>query len=248
MSIRARIIIPMSGHSKWSTIKRQKGVADVKRGNLFTKLSNAITIAVKQGAGSDSNSNFKLRLAMDRARAANMPKENIERAIKRAQGKQEGEFDELLYEGFGPGGVAVIVEAVTDNKQRTVSEVKNVFEKSGGSLGNPGSVSYLFKKKGVVATKKNGISSEELLSNGIDAHVEDMEEESERVIYYIDPQNFSSAKTILEGKGLEVISAEIIYEPTTFVDQNQETQVQVLNLIDTLSELDDVQKVYTNLG
>ena len=156
--------------------------------------------------------------------------------------------EELLYEGFGPGGVAVIVEADTDNKQRTVSEVKNVFEKSGGSLGNPGSVSYLFKKKGVVAVKKNGTSSDELLSKGIDAGVEDMEEESERVIYYIDPQNFSSAKTMLENLGLEVINAEIIYEPITFVDQNQKTQVQVLNLIDTLSELDDVQKVYTNLA
>ena len=129
----------MSGHSKWSTIKRQKGAADIKRGNLFTKLSNAITVAVRQGGGAvDPESNFKLRLAVDRARAASMPKENIERAIKRAQGSTGQNVEELLYEGFGQGGVAVMVEVVTDNKQRTVSEVKKVFEKSGGSLGNSG--------------------------------------------------------------------------------------------------------------
>src|SRR3989338_6327686 len=191
----------MSGHSKWSTIKSQKGAADIKRGNLFTKLSNAIVVAVRQSGGiADPESNFKLRLAQDRARAANMPKENIQRAIDRAKSASGKMVEELLYEGFGPGGVAMMVEAVTDNKQRTVSEIKNVFEKNGGSLGNPGSVSYLFKKKGIVVVSKNGASSDELLSKGIEAGVEDMEEEFERVIYYIDPQNFSQAKTTLEGE------------------------------------------------
>ncbi|OGH17015.1 MAG: hypothetical protein A3C30_02065 [Candidatus Levybacteria bacterium RIFCSPHIGHO2_02_FULL_40_18] len=239
----------MSGHSKWSTIKRQKGASDIKRGNLFTKLSNAITVAVRQGGGvTDPESNFKLRLVVDRARSANMPKDNIERAIERAHGGTEGAVEELIYEGFGPGGIAVMVEAITDNKQRTASEIKNVFEKNGGSLANPGSVSYLFKKKGIVVVSKNGASSDELLSKGIEAGVEDMEEEFERVIYYIDPQNFSQAKTTLEGEGLAVLSAEIIYEPTAFADQNQETQVQILKLIEKLEELSDVQKVYTNLA
>ena len=239
----------MSGHSKWSTIKRQKGAADIKRGNLFTKLSNAIAVAVKQGGGiADPESNFKLRLAQDRARAANMPKENIQRAIDRAKSSSEKMVEELLCEGFGPGGVAMMVETVTDNKQRTISEIKNVFEKNGGSLGNPGSVSYLFKKKGVVVVKKNGMSSDELLSKGIDAHVEDMEEEAETVIYYMDPQSFVQGKTLLEKQGLAVVNAEIIYEPTAFVEQNQETQLRVLNLIDVLSEHDDVQKVYSNLA
>lgn len=239
----------MSGHSKWSTIRRQKGAVDIKRGNLFTKLSNAITVAVRQGGGvADPESNFKLRLAVDRARNANMPKENIERAIERAKGATGANVEELLYEGFGPGGVAVMVEAVTDNKQRTVSAVKNVFEKNGGSLGNPGSVSYLFKKKGVVVVHRNEMSSDELLSKGIEAGVEDVEEEDKRIIYYIDPQNFSQVKTALESQRLEVVSAEIIYEPTTFLDQNQEREVQVLKLIEKLEELDDVQKVYTNLG
>jgi len=239
----------MSGHSKWSTIKRQKGAVDIKRGNLFTKLSNAIAVAVRQGGGiADPESNFKLRLAQDRARAANMPKENIQRAIDRAKSASGEMVEELLYEGFGPGRVAIIIEAVTDNKQRTVSEIKNVFEKNGGFLSGPGSVSYLFKKKGIVVVKKNGMSSDELLSKGIDAHVEDMEEEAERVIYYMDPQSFAQGKALLEKQGLTVVNAEIIYEPTTFVEQNQETQVRVLNLIDVLSERDDVQKVYTNLG
>jgi YebC/PmpR family DNA-binding regulatory protein len=239
----------MSGHSKWSTIKRQKGAADIKRGNLFTKLSNAITAAVRQGGGiAAPESNFKLRLAVDRAQAANMPKDNIERAILRAQGKQGAELEELLYEGFGPGGAALMIEAVTDNKQRTVSEVKNVLEKNGGILGNPGSVSYLFNKKGVIIAAKSGISSDELLARGIAAGAEDMEEESERVIYYTDPARLSSAKSELEKRGTEVISADTVFEPSSFISQNQETQAQTLNLIERLEELDDVQKIYTNLA
>lgn len=239
----------MSGHSKWSTIKRQKGAADIKRGNLFTKLSNAITVAIRQGGGTvDPESNFKLRLAIDRARASNMPKENIQRAIDRAKGGAGFDVEELLYEGFGPGGVALMVETVTDNKQRTVSEVKNVLDKNGGVLANQGSVSYLFKKKGVVVVNKNGMSSDELLSKGIDANVEDMEEDPDRAIYYIDPQVFSNSKKSLEEQGLSIISAEIIYEPVSFAEQSQGVQDKTLSLIEKLEELDDVQKVYTNLG
>lgn len=239
----------MSGHSKWSTIKRQKGSADIKRGNLFTKLSNAITVAVRQGSGvADPESNFKLRLAIDRARSANMPKENIERALERAKGASGGNVEEIIYEGFGPGGVAIMVEAVTDNKQRTVSEVKNVFGKNGGSLGNPGSVAHFFTKKGVVIAKKNGMSSDELLSKGIDADVEDMEVEDNRAIYYVESSKLFLTKKELENQGLEIMSAEIIYEPSTFTSQDEAAQSKVLNLIDRLEELDDVQKVYTNMA
>ncbi len=239
----------MSGHSKWSTIKRQKGTADIKRGNLFTKLSNAIIVAVKQGNGIvDPESNFKLRLAIDRARASNMPKENIERALERAKGGAVGSVEEVIYEGFGPGGVALLIEAVTDNKLRTVSEIKNVFGKNSGSLGNPGSVSHLFKKKGVVAAKKSGMSSDELLSKGIDANVEDMEEEDGQVIYYVDLSQMSLTKKALESQGLEIVSAEIIYEPMSLSPQDEGIQSQILNLVDKLEELDDVQKVHTNLG
>src|SRR5436190_1731716 len=147
--------MPMSGHSKWATIKRQKGANDIKRGQLFTKLSKAITIAVRQGGGvGDPDSNFRLRLAVEAARTANMPKENIERAIARASGKQDNDLEEGLYEGFGPGGFSVIVESLSDNKQRTVSEVKNVFEKNGGNIGSQGSVQYQFDKKGMITVDK----------------------------------------------------------------------------------------------
>lgn len=238
----------MSGHSKWSTIKRQKGAADIKRGNLFTKLSNAITIAVKQGGGIiDPESNFKLRLALARARSANMPKENIERALQRAQGKLEGDLEELFYEGFGPGGVAFVVEVVTDNKQRTVSEIKNVFEKNGGTLGGSGSVSYLFKKRGEIVASKNGFSSDDLLNKGINSRVDDMEETEELIFYYVEPQNLSEAKTKLEAEGLKIESAKIIFSPTSYVDVKEDQKQQVLKLIESLETLDDVQEVYTNV-
>lgn len=239
----------MSGHSKWSTIKRAKGAQDAKRGQLFTKLSNAITIAVKEGGGiTDPESNFKLRLAVDRARASNMPKDNIERAISRAQGKQGGEFEKLTYEGFAPNGVVIMVEAVTDNKQRTISEVKNVFEKNGGNLGAPGSVAYLFKKHGEIVVKKGGVGSDDLLAKGIEAGVEDMEEEGELVFYYVDSANIQNAKKLLEAEGLTIESANLVYVPINYVAQNQETEEKTLSLIDKLEALDDVQGVYTNLA
>jgi YebC/PmpR family DNA-binding regulatory protein len=238
----------MSGHSKWSTIKRQKGAQDTKRGQVFTKLSNAITIAVKQGGGiSDPESNFKLRLVMDRARAANMPKENIERAIARAKGSGAEDVEELVYEGFAPHGVAVVVEAVTDNKQRTVADIKNLFERSGGTLGSPGSVSYLFKKRGEIVIRKNGLSSDELLSKGIEAGVEDMEEKAGLVFFYVDPSSLSQTKKNIESLGLVVDSTEIDYIPTTCILLEGESRNQVTSLVDNLEEMDDVQKVYTNL-
>lgn len=238
----------MSGHSKWSTIKRQKGVMDAKRGQTFTKLSNAITIAVRQGGGiTDPESNFKLRLAMDKARGANMPKENIERAIQRAAGKQADDVTELIYEGFGPGGVAVIVETVTDNKQRTYSEVKNIFDKNGGTLGSTGSVSYMFKRSGEIIIPKNGKSSDDLLSIGLDAGVEDMEEEEEAVIFYTEPSDLVNVKKTLEGQGLNIENAELSFRPSVYSELNEEAGEKVSSLVEKLEDLDDVQKVYTNL-
>ena len=239
----------MSGHSKWSTIKRQKGVADAKRGQLFTKLSQAITIAVKQGGGvTDPNSNFKLRLAMDKGRGANMPKEIIQRAIDKAKGGAGGDMEELVYEGFGPGGVAFIVETVTDNKQRTVSEVKNIFDKNGGNLGAQGSVSYLFKKAGEIVIKKTGQSSDEILDMALDAGVEDMEEGDDVVYLYTDPQNLIHVSNALSEKGLVVDSAELVFRAETTVVASEEIEKKIFNLLEKLEDLDDVQKVYTNLG
>ena len=239
----------MSGHSKWSTIKRQKGAADAKRGQTFTKLSNAITIAVRQGQGvGDPNSNFKLRLAVDKARAANMPKDNIERAISRAAGKLGEDVSELTYEGFAPGGVAVIIETVTDNKQRTFSEVKNIFEKNGGTLGNQGSVSYMFERKGEIIVKKNGMTSDELLNVGLEAGVEDMDEEGDLAFFYLDPTMLQKAKNHFDEKGIIIDNAEIIFKPTTYMSVDEPTQSKIMGIVEKLEELDDVQKVSTNLG
>lgn len=239
----------MSGHSKWSTIKRQKGAADAKRGQMFTKLSNAITIAIRQGAGiADPDSNFKLRLAIDKARSANMPKENIERAMDRAKGADESEVEELTFEGFGPHGVAMLIEAVTDNKQRTFSNVKNAFEKNGGAMGAPGSVSYLFKKRGEIIVRKNGFSLEDLLEKGINAGVEDMEEEQNLVCFWTDPQNLQKVKNVLEQDGLQIESTKLILLPTSCVKLDEEKKRQVLNLAESLEALDDIQAVWTNLS
>jgi YebC/PmpR family DNA-binding regulatory protein len=239
----------MSGHSKWSTIKRQKGAADAKRGAVFTKLSNAITLAVKTGGGvADPDSNFKLRLAVDRARASNMPKENIQRAIDRASGLGAEVVQELMYEGFGPGGVAIMVEAVSDNKQRTVSAVKNLFDKNGGTLGSSGSVAYLFERKGEIVASKNGADSDELLNIGIDAGVSDMEEEGGSVFYYVDPSQLQQVKKNLESKNIQIENAQILFAPLSEVGQDDSTRDKVFSLIEKLEELDDVQQVYTNLA
>lgn len=237
----------MSGHSKWSTIKRQKGATDAKKGQLFTKLSYAITIAAKQG-GLDPSTNFKLRLAIDKARAANMPKDSIERAIQKASGGEKSEMDELIYEGFGPGGTAVVVQTITDNKQRTVSEVKNLFEKNGGNMGSQGSVAYLFEKLGEITVLKGGKNADELLEMGLDAGVSDMDEDELKVYYYTNFADLFKVKQVLEEKGIAVEEAELIYKPKTTIEVDEVTGEKVMNLVEKLEELDDVQKVYTNLA
>jgi YebC/PmpR family DNA-binding regulatory protein len=238
----------MSGHSKWATIKRQKGANDAKRGQLFTKLSKAITIAVRQGGGApDPDSNFRLRLAIEAARAANMPKENIERAIQRASGKQAETLEEAIYEGFGPGGFSVVVEAFTDNKIRTVSEVKNVFNKNGGSMGAQGSVMYQFEKKGVITVAKEEKSLDDIFLIAADSGVEDIEDAGEEVLLYTKSEAVAKVKDALSQSGLNIKTFELIFRPIVInAITDKLTAEKALSFIDKLESLDDVQKVYAN--
>lgn len=239
----------MSGHSKWATIKRQKGLNDKKRGVTFTKLSNAITLAVKSGGGiGDPEQNFRLRLAIDAARSANMPKENIERSIHRAQGKDMGEITEVIYEGFAPGGVSVMVEAATDNTMRTTSEVKNIFSKNGGSFGQPGSVSYQFKQVGRIIVEKQGKSFEDIFALALDSGAEDIEEAGEEDIVYTSVSDLAKVRNSL-ATHLTISAAELIREPVISMEiTDQQALTKLENFINHLEELDDVQKVYTNLS
>lgn len=243
----------MSGHSKWSQIKRQKGTTDIRRGQLFTKAANAITIAVRAGGGiTDPESNFRLRLAIEKARAANMPKENIQRAIERGKGIGERgqELEEVVYEGFGPGGISVIVECVTDNKQRTLSEIKNVFDKSGGTLGQPGSVSYQFKQVGQITIKKDNKSLDEILVVAADSGAQDIEEvpqAGEEVLIYTDSSSLQKVKEFLDKTGLTVVEAELVRQPTVIVPiADKDTAGKVISFVEKLESLDDVQKIYSN--
>lgn len=240
----------MSGHSKWAQIKRQKGVADIRRGQAFTKIANAITIAVKQGGGvADPNQNFKLRLIIDKARELNMPKENIERSIERGKGKGEkGEgLKEAVYEGFGPGKIAIIIETATDNNFRTTSEIKNIFEKNNASLGTPGAVSYLFQQKGLITIKKNGKSFDEIFLIAVDSGAEDLEDLDGEVLIYTEPQNLASVKDLLLKSGLVVENFELTRKPISMVSISDKKMMEkIFDFIEKLESLDDVQKVYSN--
>ena len=240
----------MSGHSKWSQIKRQKGVADVKRGLTFTKLSNAITIAVKQGGGiGDPEQNFRLRLAIDAAKAANMPKENIERAIKRALGKEAGQLEEVVYEGFFPGGVTLIVEAATDNSQRTTSFIKSLFNKSGASFGQPGSVAYQFSQKGEIVIKKNSKSFDDIFNAAVESGAEDVEEYGEEVSVFTSVQDLAKIRDALTKKGFDVTKADIIRKPIVPLEIEDESELgKIEKFISAIEDLDDVQKVYSNIA
>lgn len=239
----------MSGHSKWAKIHRAKEASDQKRGQSFTKLSNAITLAVKEGSGiADPEFNFRLRIAIDKAREANMPKDNITRAIDRAAGKGEGNtLEEILYEGYGPGGVGFLVQSVTDNRQRTVQEVKNIFDRSGGAVASPGAVSFNFKKVGYI-TVNAGEKLEEVMLKLIDLGVEDVEDEGDGVLgVYTNAADLISIRDKIAGIGLTARSAEIVMKPVNYVSvADQKTADQILSLVDKLEELDDVQKVFVN--
>lgn len=240
----------MSGHSKWSTIKRQKGAADVKRGREFTKIGNALTIAVREGGGSgDIASNFKLRLAVDTARAANMPKENIQRAIDRGLGKggAGGQLETVAYEAYGPGKVALIVEATTDNRNRTGSEVRGTIEKNGGTFASQGAVSWMFKDAGLVTVNKDGKTIDDIFELAVDAGAEDVEESGGIIEIYTKPNEVDKVKNALVQKGLVVISAELYKKPSTTVEiKDPETAKKVLAFMEKVEDLDDVIRVYSN--
>jgi YebC/PmpR family DNA-binding regulatory protein len=236
----------MSGHSKWSQIKRQKGVADAQRGQLFTKLVKEIIIAAKAG-GPDPNANFRLRLAVQKARENNMPAENIDRAIKRGTGGGEGaDLAEVSYEGFGPGGTAVIVEAATDNRNRTVAEVRNVFARAGGSLGESGSVSWNFDLRGVISVPVNGKDPDDVALYAIDAGAEDVQVGDGQIDIYTQPGDLEAVKKALEDHQVPVESAETARVPKTTVQLDEKEAVQMLRLVEKLEALEDVQKVYFN--
>ena len=238
----------MSGHSKWSTIKRQKEASDKKRGAAFTKLSNAITIAVKQGGGvADPDGNPRLRLAIEAARSANMPKDNIERAIARAVGKDAKALEEVVYEGFGPGGFSVIVEAVTDNKQRTTPVVKSLFDKNGGTIGTPGSVGYQFVQKGQIIVKRNNQTLDDVYLIAADAGAEDVEEAGEDVVVYTAPSELASIKETLLQNNLSVVTAELIRKPSLLTPITEKgVAMRAMQFVEKIEELDDVQQVYAN--
>lgn len=236
----------MSGHSKWSKIKRSKGVADAAKGQIFTKLGREITVVVRQG-GSDPDANYRLRLIMQKARAQNMPMDNIDRAIKRAAGEGEGSsLDEVVFEGYGPGGVGLILEAMTDNRNRTAQEMRSALARGGGSLGEPGSVSWLFETRGVVIIEPGDRDPEEIGLLAIDSGAEDVKVESDCVEVYTKSGEMRTVSEALEKLGLSICSAEISRIPKTMVELDEEASVQVLKLIDRLEALDDVQRVYSN--
>lgn len=239
----------MSGHSKWATIKRQKGVADIKRGLTFTKIANAITVAIKKSGGiSDVNSNFKLRLAVEAAKSQNMPKDTIERAIQRAVGKGTESVEEVTYEGFAPNGVSVIVEAATDNTQRTSSEIKNIFNKEGGNFGQPGSVAYQFKQVGQIVIAKNDKTFDEVFENAVDAGAEDVEDADSEVFIYTNYVDATKIKDIFIRKGFKVLEFDIIRKPLIYTILSDKEQIEkTVGFLEKLESLDDVQKVYSNL-
>lgn len=235
----------MSGHSKWATIHRQKEVKDAKRGNLFAKLGKAISISVKAGGGPDPAANFKLRVAVEKARASDMPKENIERAISKGEGAEA--LDEVTYEGFGPGGIGVIVDAATDNKNRTGQEIKNAFERGGGTLAGPGSVSFNFEQKGFMLVKKTSDIEGQMLKL-IEVGVEDVEETDDGIEVTTSPDKLREARKRIEEGDFEVISTELYLKPKSLVPVSDPAEVKrAIGFLENLEENEDVQKVYTNL-
>ncbi|RMD46301.1 MAG: YebC/PmpR family DNA-binding transcriptional regulator [Aquificota bacterium] len=238
----------MAGHSKWHNIKHKKAKQDAKRGQIFTKLIREITIAARQGGG-DPEFNPRLRIAIEKAKEHNMPAENIERAIKRGTGELEGvNYEEVSYEGYGPEGVAVIVECVTDNRNRTTGEIRHLFSKYGGNLGSSGCVSFLFEDKGVILIPKGNVSEEEIFEKAIEAGAEDVITDDDN--YYeirTAPEDLYSVKETLENQGVNIEKAELTKIPTTTVEiKKQETAEKLMKLLDALEEQDDVQKVYSN--
>ncbi|MEE8300758.1 MAG: YebC/PmpR family DNA-binding transcriptional regulator [Desulfatiglandales bacterium] len=236
----------MSGHSKWASIKHKKGVVDAKRGKVFTKLIKEITVATRMG-GKDPDSNARLRAAIAAAKAENMPKENIERGVKKGAGDLEGSnFEEVIYEGYGPGGIAVLVEVFTDNKNRAVAAVRHVFERYGGSLGEAGCVSWMFSQKGLMVFRKDQADEEKLFELALEAGAEDIKEGEKDFEVITEPSYFEQVKTAIENAGLNYVLAEITMIPNTTLNLDGKNAQQMLTLMELLEDNDDVNHVYAN--
>jgi YebC/PmpR family DNA-binding regulatory protein len=241
----------MSGHSKWAQIRRAKGVNDARRGQLFTRLGREIVVAVREGGGGDPNANFRLRLAIQRARDANMPLDNIERTIKRALGGTEGaSLEEITYEGYGPSGTAMMVQTLTENRNRTVAEVRNAFNRNAGNLGENGCVDWLFEAKGIIEVELQGHDPDELSLEAIDLGADDVDPvgpDDEVLTIYTDPAELEKIRQALEAKKYKVVKSESTTLPKTKIEISDEKVAhQLMRLVERLEDLDDVQNVYTN--
>ena len=237
----------MSGHSKWASIKHKKGALDAKRGKVFTKIAKEVTIAAKQGGG-DVDANPRLRAAVQKARDNNMPADNIKRAVQKGTGELPGvNYEEITYEGYGPGGVAILIEVTTDNKNRTVAEIRHIFGKKECSLASSGAVAYLFEAKGLLIFEKSQVDEAVLFDAATEAGAEDFVDEGDTVEVLTDPKEFEKVRAELESKSLKYISAEITKLPaTTVMIDNEKTATKLLNLVEILQDHDDVQNVYAN--
>ena len=236
----------MSGHSKWATIKRQKGVADSRRGAMFTKFTREIIIATRQG-GANPEGNFRLRLAIQKARDNNMPKDNIENAIKKGSGAAEGTiFTEMIMEGYGPAGIAILLEAMTDNRNRTVSEIRSTFMKYNGNLGENGSVAWMFENTGVITVDTAGMNADDFTLYAIDAGAADVKEDKGMLEIYTEPKDFEQVKLAIE-KRRKPLSAEVTMLPKNTISLPEKESLQTVKLLEKLEDLDDVQRVFSNL-
>jgi len=236
----------MSGHSKWATIKHKKGAADAKRGKVFTRLIKEITIAAKQGGG-DPDGNPRLRTAIAAAKAENMPADNIKRAIQRGTGELEGvSYEEIVYEGYGPGGVAIMVQVLTDNKNRAVSEIRHTFSKNNGNLGESGSVGYLFSKKGLIVVAKSAVSEEKLTEIALEAGADDLADDGDSWEVTTDPRQFDAVLEAIKAANIETEVAEVTMVPSTYQKLEGSQAAAMNRLLEALEDLDDTQNVYTN--
>jgi YebC/PmpR family DNA-binding regulatory protein len=236
----------MSGHSKWATTKHKKAATDAKRSNMFTKLAKEITVAAKLGGG-DPNGNPRLRTAIAKAKGVSLPAENIKRAIQKGTGELPGvAYEEIIYEGYGPGGVAVICEVMTDNRNRTVSEIRNIFSKAGGNMGDAGCVSWMFHKKGYFVVNRAKVGEDKLMTLALDAGAEDMQTEDDNFVITTPPNDFEKVRKALEDAGVVPDVAEVTMVPQTYVKLDGKEAQQMLRLVEALEDNDDVQNVYAN--
>jgi YebC/PmpR family DNA-binding regulatory protein len=238
----------MSGHSKWSTIKRKKGKADAQRGKIFTKIIRVITVAARSGGG-DPETNVKLKVAIQLAKENNMPNENIEKAIKRGTGEADGvSYEEIIYEGYGPGGVAVLIEALTDNKNRTTPEIRKIFSKNAGNLGENGCVAWMFDKRGYFIFEIAKVNEDAIVDLALEAEAEDVKSDSENIEVMTPPENYKKFSDLIKEQNIDCLLSEVTLIPKTTVDLEGKKAMQMLNLMEQLEDQDDVQKVYANFN